>query len=310
MTAILAILCPGQGGQRPAMFDLARTDPQAAALLDRCLEQAGLDRPLDAVLADRQLLFSNKLAQPLIVAMELAMWEAIRNHIPEPALVAGYSIGELAAYAVAGSLNAQDAVGLAAARARLMDDCLQQSPAQILAAVAGVNAASVAQVLREHRFYIAIETGEENFIVGGLQDAWPEAEAVLVRRGARITVLPVEVASHTPYMATAVQAFEDALRLRPFAAPRMPVLAGISAARIHRPDDAISTLSRQIAETIRWTDCMDACAEAGVTIALELGQCSALSRMLQTRHPQIECRSVSDFRSLQGVRTWLASRID
>jgi [acyl-carrier-protein] S-malonyltransferase len=50
---------------------------------------------------------------------------------------------------------------------------------------------------------------------------------------------------------------------------------------------------------------MDACAEAGITVALELGPGAALSRMLQARHPGIACRSVADFRSLEGIRGWL-----
>jgi [acyl-carrier-protein] S-malonyltransferase len=68
-------------------------------------------------------------------------------------------------------------------------------------------------------------------------------------------------------------------------------------------------LSRQIAEPIRWKDCMDACAEAGATVALELGPGAALSRMLQARHPGIACRAVSEFRSLGGVRAWLERQL-
>jgi [acyl-carrier-protein] S-malonyltransferase len=88
------------------------------------------------------------------------------------------------------------------------------------------------------------------------------------------------------------------------------VLSGITAEPITRADKAIAHLSRQIAETIVWKDCMDACAEAGVTVALELGPGAALSRMLQARHPQIACRSVADFRSLDGVRNWLVRNVD
>jgi [acyl-carrier-protein] S-malonyltransferase len=72
---------------------------------------------------------------------------------------------------------------------------------------------------------------------------------------------------------------------------------------------AIGDLSRQIAEPIRWKDCMDACAEAGATVALELGPGAALSRMLQARHPGIACRAVSEFRSLGGVRAWLERQL-
>jgi hypothetical protein len=47
-----------------------------------------------------------------------------------------------------------------------------------------------------------------------------------------------------------------------------------------------------------------------LTVALELGPGAALSRMLHARHPRIECRSVADFRSLDGIKKWLARHVD
>src|SRR5262245_49494814 len=105
----LLILCPGQGGQHAAMFDLPRSDVRSAAMLD------GLALSWDGDI------FSNQRAQSLIVAAGLAMWEALRAHCPAPALVAGYSIGELTAYGVAGALDPSTAVALAQQRAQLMD---------------------------------------------------------------------------------------------------------------------------------------------------------------------------------------------
>jgi len=55
---------------------------------------------------------------------------------------------------------------------------------------------------------------------------------------------------------------------------------------------------------------MDACLEAGVTVALEMGPGAALARMLQARHPQIACRSVAEFRSLDGIHSWLGRQLD
>jgi len=83
------------------------------------------------------------------------------------------------------------------------------------------------------------------------------------------------------------------------------VLSGIGAESIVGKPRAIEALSRQLVETIVWDACMDAAAEAGVTVALELGPGAALARMLQTRHPHIPCRSVADFRSIDGIVAWV-----
>lgn len=310
MTKRLAILCPGQGGQHPQMFDFARNEPRTKALLDRWPLEEIMGMPVEAALADSAALFSNRIAQPLIVAAAAASWHAIRDLVPAPALVAGYSIGELSAYAVADALAAEDAIRLAAIRARLMDDCARTAAPQTLMSASGISTRELDALLPPHALFVAIETGEDSVIVGGASEAAAELETKVRQSGGRTSILPVEVASHTPFMHAAAAGFLAELQHASFAPPSIPVLAGISARMMHRRDEALSTLAQQIAEKIQWMDCMDACAEAGITIALELTPGSALSRMLRERHPHIECRSIADFRTAAGVAKWVRNHWD
>lgn len=297
MSGRLLLLCPGQGGQHPAMFDLARGHPRAAALLGRFAVPAG---PL----------FDNRVAQPAIVASTLAMWDAIRDRAPAPALAAGYSIGELSAYGVAGALAPPAAVDLAATRARLMDEAAQATPPQALAALGGLALERMRALAHAQQFEIAIVTGHDSCIAGGLLAALPALEQALLAEGGRLQLLPVGIASHTSLMAPAVAPFAAALEAAGFGPQACPVLSGISAERIANKERAASHLSRQLAETIEWSACMDAAAEAGITVALELGPGAALARMLQARHPAIACRSVADFRGLDGIAAWLGRHCD
>lgn len=306
MAARLALLCPGQGFQSPAMFDLARSDPHASALLDGWLAAAGLD----AQPGEDGALFSNRVAQPAIVAATLATWTALGDVAPAPALVAGYSIGELAAHGVAGALEARAAVLLAGERARLMDACRAQGPAQAMLALSGLTVSHAEDILQPFGFHVAIINGEDSFVAGGPAERRDALAIRALASGAHATVLPVEIASHTPFMRDAVAPFQALLENQDWRTPAMPVLSGISAEPLERPGVAASHLARQLAETIRWKDCMDACVEFGITVALELGPGAALARMLQARHPRIACRSVSEFRSLDGVRAWLTRQAD
>ncbi|MEC5160490.1 MULTISPECIES: acyltransferase domain-containing protein [unclassified Janthinobacterium] len=294
MSRRLLILCPGQGGQHAGMFDLARTHAGAAALLERI-----------AVPAEPARLFANRVAQPQIVAAGLALWQAIRGVAPAPALVAGYSVGELTAYGVAGALAPDDAVALAQARAALMDACLEHHPGQALAAISGLRLQRVRELLAGDLYHVAIETGEDSCVAGGPAAALAALTAGVAAAGGRLKRLPVDVAAHTPYMAQAVAPFAAALRATGFGAQQAPVLSGIAACGVVGKAGAVEHLSRQLAEHIVWTECMDACAEAGIGVALELGPGAALSRMLQARHPGIACRSTADFRSLAGIARWL-----
>jgi [acyl-carrier-protein] S-malonyltransferase len=293
--ARLLLLCPGQGDQHADMFYLARTSPAASVLADRL----AVTLPADGDI------FSNRVAQPLIVAATLCMWEAIRNFAPQPALLAGYSIGELSAHGVSGAIAPEQAVALAARRAQLMDGCQRASPGQALLTISGLPLTSASKLAAQHGYHVSIETGEDTCIAGGPAAQADPLQQAIEAAGARSKQLPVEVASHTRYMQSAVAPFADALRATAFQPMQAPVLAGVDAAPVSDKARAVETLSRQLAEKIRWLACMDAAAEAGITIALELGPGAALSRMLQNRHPQINTRSVADFRTLDGISKWL-----
>lgn len=309
MSGRLALLCPGQGAQQRGMFDMARSDPAAAALLETLIGAAGLDAPLEDVLADDALLFANRHAQPLVVAATLANWKALGGDLLEPAIVAGYSIGEVAAYAVAGALAPVDAVALACRRAILMDACLGATPRQALLSVSGLPVGAMKALVQGHDFHVAIVTGDDSMIAGGRAGQAEGLSQALAAAGARTGLLPVAVASHTPFMAGAVAPLAAELD-QILTNPEVPVLSGISGERITQRARAIDHLSRQVAEPILWRDCMDALLESGITVALELGPGAGLSRMLQARHPQIAARSVADFRSLEGVKAWLGRHVD
>lgn len=309
MAGRLVILCPGQGAQHPAMFDMARSDPAASRMLEQCFGDPTLAGPLGAAL-DGPERFANRVAQPSIVAATLAMWTALGELPSPPALVAGYSIGELSAYGVAGALDPLDAIRLAVERARMMDACLADGPRQGMVALSGLPPETVETLLQRFGFHPAILNGEDALVAGGPAGEGEGLAEAATAAGGKATVLPVEVASHTPLLRGAVAPFAALLAAQRWSAFNCPVLSGISAEPVHDAARAMAELPRQIAEPIRWKECMDACAEAGATVALELGPGAALSRMLQARHPQIACRSVSEFRTLDGIRSWLGRQLE
>jgi [acyl-carrier-protein] S-malonyltransferase len=261
--------------------------------------------PVEHVLANEKLLFSNRAAQPLIVATAVATWTAITDIVPEPVVIAGYSVGEISAYFIAGALHGESVIELAAERARLMDECAQAP--QGMLSLSGLSIAKLRQLVSQAGCHAAIENGEENLIAGGAYAAVIALQKQASAHGARTSMLPVEVASHTPLLHEAAIRFRERLEHSSLSDPRIPVLSGIAAQRIHRREQAIPVLASQIEQTIRWAECMDACAEAGATLALELGPGAALSRMFHARHPEIECRSVGEFRTKAGLESWLAT---
>lgn len=306
MASRLAILCSGQGAQHSGMFDLVRTDPTVASLLDAWLS------PAPSIPAVN--LFANRVAQPLLVTCACATWEAIRHHLPQPTAVAGYSIGEVAALAIAGVIDATEAMALARMRAQWMDDCVDPAHPQGLLAVSGVALGDINDLLADMGatgVELAIVNAVDQCILGGL---WEQGKsgpglndlaATFDGMGAQVNRLPVTIASHTRWMRGAVAPLQDHLARLAARTPQARLLAGVNGSAAPGGAAALAALAAQTDRTVRWDACMDSIAEIGITTALELGPGSALSKMLSARHPHIACRSVSEFRSLAGITAWI-----
>jgi [acyl-carrier-protein] S-malonyltransferase len=309
MTVRLAILCPGQGSQSAAMFDLLAGDAAASSRVDgwlRGADGAVAQTPLAELLAHPSAMFDNRNAQPLVVAATLIAWTMLAAHLPRPSLVTGYSVGEISAYAVAGVLPLERAVAIASQRAAIMSEAAAGRGEQGLAAVSGIAPQAALDLVRQAGCEAAIDTPGA-LIAGGLRHNLDQLAKLAPQLGATCKPLPINIASHTGLLAAAVDPLRRLL-LADAAAPALPLLAGVNASTIRDGAEAAELLAGQTANTIHWTDCLDAIHEARIDVALELGPGSALSRMLRERHPHIACRSVADFRSVKGILAWVASQ--
>jgi [acyl-carrier-protein] S-malonyltransferase len=298
----LAILCSGQGAQHPAMLDMIANHPAAAAVIKE--GDAELGWHLREVLAQRDDIFRNAIAQPLICLTQLALWTALRQDAPKPAAFCGYSVGELAAYACAGAFDVAELARIAAARAALMDQAAAATHGGLLA-LQGLRRDEVARLCSGHRAWIAIAIGAEEFVIGGEDSALKKLGKEFSECGAKQTRLKVGLAAHTPLLSDAVQPFRALLNASSMAAPATPVVAGIDATWVVSRETAIKKLAQQLDHTIEWAGCMDMLYERGCRVFLELGPGRALARMTQARYPDADARAVDDFRSLDGVSSWL-----
>lgn len=298
----LVILCPGQGAQHPAMLDMIADHPAAVEVIRA--GEAALGSNLHDVLTQRDEMFRNAIAQPLICLTQLALWTALRQVAPKPAAFCGYSVGELAAYACAGALDAAELTRIAAARAALMDQAAAAEHGGLLV-VQGLLRDVIVRQCDGHQAWIAIAISDEEFVIGGVDSALARLGKILSERGAKLTRLKVGLASHTPLLGAAVAPFRALLEDSSINAPATPVVAGIDAAWVVRREVAIEKLALQLFTTVEWGGCLDMLYERGCRVFLELGPGRALSRMTQARFADVEARAVDDFRSLDGVTSWL-----
>jgi [acyl-carrier-protein] S-malonyltransferase len=299
----LAILCSGQGVQHPAMLDMIANHPTANEVIKAGEVVLGMN--LRDVLAQRDEIFRNAIAQPLICLTQLALWTALCPDSPKPAVFCGYSVGELAAYACAGALDVAELARIAAVRAALMDQAAAVTHGGLLA-LQGLRRDEVARLCDGQRAWIAIAIGEEEFVIGGEDAVMLKLSNEFSERGAKLTRIKVGLASHTPLLSGAVEPFRALLDASSLTSPNTPVVAGIDATWVVRRDTAIDKLALQLDHTIEWASCLDMLYERGCRVFLELGPGRALARMVQVRFADVDARSVDDFRSLDGVSFWLS----
>ena len=303
----LALLLSGQGGQHPGMFDLTADNPEAQAVFAAAKPLLGNVDPRDLVRHGGDALHENRTGQILCCVSALAGWRALGTAGTDRVIVAGYSIGDLAAWGVAGRFEPADVLALAARRAEAMDAAT--GPGFGLAGIRGLGLDALEALAGKHQCHLAIRNAADSGVVGGTRAALVALCRAASARGAqRAVVLPVHTPSHTPLLAAATEAFRDVLRqttLRrpPPGAPRL--VSGLDGAIVFRTEDGLDKLARQISHAIDWTACLEACHEYGADHVLELGPGHALATMARSALPEARVHALEEFRTITGVRDWL-----
>src|SRR5580704_17570413 len=197
MAGLVAILCSGQGLQHPAMFDLVGNCPEAEPVFAAAAGVLGQDPRRFVREAASADLFSDLSGQILCCTQALAAWAALGTvRSARRAVIAGYSIGELAAWGCAGVLDGPVTVRLAQRRAAMMDAAAPSESG--LAAIVGLRRPALEPILARHSVSIAIVDDVDSFVVGGRRSGLEAACQEAAARGARHTIsLKVARPSHT-----------------------------------------------------------------------------------------------------------------
>ncbi|WP_146034081.1 acyltransferase domain-containing protein, partial [Burkholderia humptydooensis] len=192
----IAILCSGQGGQRAGMFELTADVPEAEPLFAHAATLLGADPRAWARDAGDDALRENFAAQLVCTLQAVAAMARLDALLPRQRCVAGYSVGEVAAWSVAGLVDARDALDLVAARARAMD-AASDGDARMLF-VRGLARDVVDASCAAHGAAVAIVNPGDAYVLAGPHAALDALAAAARARGAvRVAPVCVRVASHT-----------------------------------------------------------------------------------------------------------------
>ncbi len=286
---MLAVLSPGQGAQKPGFLTPWLALDGVEDQLRSWSALAGVDLAYLGTAADADEIKDTARTQPLLTAA--ALIAATRLRLPATCVVAGHSVGELGAAAVAGALTPEDAVALAGVRGREMAAACALEPTG-MAAVVGGDETEVLAAIADNGLFPANRNGAGQIVAAGPVGAIEKLVAAPPAK-ARVIALQVAGAFHTPFMAPAEQALSAyAAGIVP-ADPARTLLSNLDGTAVTSGTELVGRLVRQVTAPVRWDLVMASLAGLGVTAVIELPPAGTLAGLVKRAVKGLEIVTVN-----------------
>ena len=297
---MLAIIAPGQGSQTPGMLTSWIQDSDAKDLLKQWSDAIDLDLIHLGTSADETEIKETENAQPLIVAAGLLSARALGAD-GKYACVAGHSVGEITAAAIAGVFSPLDAMKLVRRRGIEMAKAASLTPAG-MAAVLGGDREIVLRAITDLGLVAANDNGGGQIVAAGDIDAL----AQLAPEGARVRPLAVAGAFHTSYMQPAVEPMRELAATMQVNDPAVALLSNKDGGIISSGREVLDRIVNQIANPVRWDLCMQSLLAQGVTGVVELAPAGTLVGLIKRATPSIGQFALKSGADLESAGEFIA----
>lgn len=284
-----AFVFPGQGSQKVGMgADFYAQSSAAKAIFDQADDLLQADLSGLMFNGPEDMLNDTYHTQAALYVCSIAMLTALQAQVPAaiPGYLAGHSLGEFTALTVSRVLSFADGLKLVRERGRLMCEAGEKQGGA-MAALLGLTVVEARDICQQAQqqsgepVVVANDNCPGQIVISGGTIGVEAAIALAADAGKRAVKLAVSVAAHSPLMSPASEAFRELLAETPMQAPQIPVYGNVSAAPL--PDVAAirAELDRQLTETVRWTESMQAIIADGATVFLEIGAGDVLNGLLK-----------------------------
>ena len=279
---MLAIIAPGQGAQTPGMLAPWIEDESSKSLLIQWSDAIGLDLIHLGVHADAEEIKDTANAQPLIVAAGLLSSRALDTS-GKYSFIAGHSVGEITAAAIAGVLTPLDAMKLVSVRGAEMAKAAAITPAG-MSAVLGGDRETVLNAISAAGLVPANDNGGGQIVAAGDLTAL----ATLAPEGARVRPLAVAGAFHTSYMQPAVEPMRALASQMDVSDATVGVISNRDGEVITSGREILDRIVNQISNPVRWDLCMQTLSDNRVTGVVEVAPAGTLVGLIKRAAPTIE----------------------
>jgi [acyl-carrier-protein] S-malonyltransferase len=299
---VLALLAPGQGSQTPGMLTPWILDTDSRQLLVTWSEAIDLDLIHLGTQADAEEIRDTANAQPLIVAAGLLSARALAAD-KEISFMAGHSVGEITAAAIAGVFSEVDALRLVRTRGIEMAKAAIGSQSGMSAVLGGVRE-DVLQAIEDAGLVAANDNGGGQIVAAGDLGAL----AALAPEGARVRPLQVSGAFHTDFMKPALQGFKTFAAGLEVHDAKVGLVSNKDGQVLLSGVRILDRIIEQVANPVRWDLCMSSMESSGVTRALEIAPAGTLVGLLKRGAPDVSTFALKSPDDLDSARTFARAK--
>ena len=299
---MIALLAPGQGSQTPGMLAEWLELPGAADQIARWSDISGLDLARLGTTATADEITDTAVTQPLVVAATLLANAELTNRgtlAGKQTVVAGHSVGEIAAYAIAGVITPDDAVRLAAVRGAEMAKACAVEPTG-MSAVLGGDEAEVLTRLEALDLIPANRNAAGQIVAAGAIAAL-EKLAEDPPAKARVRPLATAGAFHTGYMASALDGYAAAAAAVATAEPTTTLLSNSDGRAVTSGQDAMTKLVAQLTRPVRWDLCTETMRQLNTTAIVEFPPAGALTGIAKRELRGVATHAIKAPADLDGL---------
>ena len=322
-----AIVFAGQGAQKPGMGKSLYENSNAARAV---FDQAGEEIKFDCFEADAERLKQTDVTQSAVYTMDMAAFAALMEDLgvtegafPEPSAVAGFSLGEYAAFTAAGIIeNIETGLELVKNRSLFMKEAgTNPDGSQRGSMAAGMGSKEAVLELvektREDGILEAVNFNcpQQTVVAGDVIAVERFAKLAKENRnfGVKAIPLPVSGAFHSPLMRPASDRMKDALESYSFGTPKYTVYLNETGEPLEAygsaSDSDISDMSakartimtQQMQSPVLWQKTIENMRDAGIDLIIEVGPGKTLTGLTKKIAPELTALHVEDKESLDNV---------
>ena len=306
---MLVLVAPGQGAQTPGFLTPWLDLPGVRGALEAWSDAAKVDLIRYGTEGDAEEIRDTAVAQPLLVAAGLTSAYTLFDDPAElprkVGAIAGHSVGELTAAALAGVLPDEETVRLVRTRGLAMAEAAAVTETGMAALLGGDPEVSVAH-LEKLGLTPANVNGAGQIVAAGTMEqlaALTEDKPEGVRK---IVALKVAGAFHTHHMAPAVDALAKAAEALTPADPKLTYVSNKDGRTVAAGAEVVSRLVDQVANPVRWDLCMETFKELGVTALLEVCPGGTLTGLAKRALPGVKTLALKSPDDLDAARALIA----